>query len=389
MSIVRKRLKILLYGNFFGAYRSENLLKYLLDEGYRTAVISPEFYYERGEKKDLLTKIIRAIFSGYYVVELFIKTALADVVYLLPLNSSLIRPVVWASRLFKTKLVVEMYVSAYDTLVREKQEVSADSATGRKLWRDDVLALSAADHIVHLARYELSYWQKIFDITLKEEKIAIAPLFCEPGLTKFQHRVKRDDGYLRICWWGTLIPSHGISIILAALHQLHIAGVDFSCQLFGAPPKGRESLMKTYQAEIDTLGLSDRVFLRQDLRFSDDSLPLYLIDNCDLALGIFGDTDKARSGIPNKLIEALILGLPSLTMDTSALKEFFDPEIDFWTCPATPDHIADAISHIATQTAQPIDWSKSREKVLNTFSLNRYHQTIKQVMNTISQTIPN
>ncbi|MEM7066398.1 MAG: hypothetical protein AAF572_24925 [Cyanobacteria bacterium P01_B01_bin.77] len=120
MAINKQRLKVLLYGNLFGAYRSENLVKYLLDSGYRISIISPEFFYERGEKKDLFTKVLRVVFSGYYLIELFIKAALADVIYLLPLNSELIRPVIWAKRLFKTKLVVEMYISAYDTLVREK-----------------------------------------------------------------------------------------------------------------------------------------------------------------------------------------------------------------------------------------------------------------------------
>ncbi|MEA5463859.1 hypothetical protein [Leptothoe sp. PORK10 BA2] len=386
MSINKKRLKVLLYGNFFGAYRSQNLVKYLLDAGYRLSIISPEFYYERGEKKDIISKMLRVIFSAYYLIDLFLKAALADVIYLLPLNSELIRPVVWASRLFKTKLVVEMYISAYDTLVREKQEVPIDSAAAKKLWRDDVLALSAADHIVHLARYELNYWKELFNITLVKDNVWIAPLFCEPVLTRLSYSAVRGDR-LRICWWGTLIPSHGISNILKALQILHADGIPFSCQLFGIPPKGREQLAEDCRDEIKALGLNDLVSLRKDLTFGDSSLPEYLVNNCDLALGLFGDTEKAGATIPNKLIEALTLGIPSLTMTTSSLEEFFDLEVDLWTCETTPEAIASTMKQISAQTIYQVDWIKTKEKVTQTFSVENYCQTIGEVLNNAATNI--
>ncbi|MBE9068950.1 glycosyltransferase, partial [Leptolyngbya cf. ectocarpi LEGE 11479] len=379
MAINKQRLKVLLYGNLFGAYRSENLVKYLLDSGYRISIISPEFFYERGEKKDFLTKILRIVFSGYYLVELLIKAALADVIYLLPLNSELIRPVVWAKRLFKTKLVVEMYISAYDTLVRERQEISENTAAARLLYKTERLALTEADYIVHLSRYELSYWEKIFDINLSEEKILIAPLFYKPGLARFQHQRIRTQ-CLHICWWGTLIPSHGVSNILGALHKLHICNVDFTCQLFGVPAKGQEHLVKIYETQIDQLGLGEVVTLRQDLKFVDSSLPQYLIKDCDLALGIFGDTEKAKAAVPNKLIEALTLGIPCLTMSTPALEEFFEPGVDCWTCESSPEAIADTISQIYEKTAYQVDWDKTQKKVYQTFSIGNYHQVIKQVL---------
>ncbi|EKV02606.1 glycosyl transferase group 1 [Leptolyngbya sp. PCC 7375] len=382
MAIVKKRLKILLYGNVFGAYRSQNLFKYLLDSGYRISFISPEFFYELGEKKNLLTKALRILLSSYYLVDLFVQAALADVIYLLPLNSNLITPVIWASRLFKTKLIVEMYISAYDTRVREKQEVAADSKSAQLLFANDRLALSAADRIIHLSRYELSYWENIFDIKLVEDKIAIAPLFCESKLTEYQHNTIQDN-CLRICWWGTLIPSHGIPTILEALHKLQNNQVKFSCQLFGIPPKGREYLLNTYETKIEELGLKQVVTLRQDLKFTDDSLPRYLVENCDLALGIFGDTEKARAAVPNKLIESLTLCIPTLTMSTPALKEFFDPDVDFWSCEASPEVMADTITQIYKKIAYQVDWNKTREKVLQTFSVRNYHQSITQVLNSV------
>ncbi|MEM7066399.1 MAG: glycosyltransferase [Cyanobacteria bacterium P01_B01_bin.77] len=261
----------------------------------------------------------------------------------------------------------------------KRQEISENTSSARLLYKIDRLALTEADYVIHLSRYELSYWEKIFDISLLEEKVLIAPLFCEPGLFRFQHRRIRVQR-LHICWWGTLIPSHGLSNILEALHKLHIRGVDFMCELFGSPAKGREYLVETYETQIEQLGLGEVVTLRQDLKFVDSSLPQYLIKNCDLALGIFGNTEKAKAAVPNKLIEALTFGIPSLTMLTPALKEFFNPGVDFWTCASSPEAIADTVGQIYEKTAYQVDWNKTQEKVRQTFSISNYHQVIKRVL---------
>ena len=136
-----------------------------------------------------------------------------------------------------------------------------------------------------------------------------------------------------------------------------------------------------YETQIEKLELGKLVALRQDLKFIDSSLPRYLIENCDLALGIFGDTEKAKAAVPNKLIEALTLGIPSLTMSTSALEEFFEPGVDFWTCESSPEAIADAIAQIYERTACQIDWKKTREKTHQIFSVSNYHQVIERVLN--------
>ena len=380
MSIKKQRLKVLLYGNFFGAYRSQNLVKYLLDEGYRTTIISPEFYYERGEKKTLIAKLFRILFSGYYFIELFIKASLADVIYLLPLNSNLIQPVILASRIFRTKLIVEMYISSYDTTIREKQEFPIDSPTAQRIRKNDILALSEADYIIHLSRHELRYWESILDIQIDDSKVWVAPLFCETTLKQMCQSSLEQEQCLRICWWGTMLPSHGIDTILEALQRLKDAGHSFTCQLFGAPAKGKEDLIQVYKAEIQKRNLSDVVFLRQDLTFRDGSLPSYLVQNCDLALGMFGSTEKAHAAVPNKIVEALTLGIPVLNMSTPALSEFFDPGKDLWTCPATPEGIADALGKIAAGSAYPVDWPQTRELVLKTFSLETYQTTVNTVL---------
>lgn len=113
--------------------------------------------------------------------------------------------------------------------------------------------------------------------------------------------------------------------------------VQFTCNLFGVD----NPFFCVYTEKIQANELDSHVFLRKDLNFSDNSLPHYLIENCDLALGIFGNTNKAINAVPNKLIEALAMGIPTLTMNSPALREFFNPETDFWTCEPFPESIAE------------------------------------------------
>ena len=140
-----------------------------------------------------------------------------------------------------------------------------------------------------------------------------------------------------------------------------------------------------YAEKIRIAQLDSFVFLRKDLNFYDESLPQYLVENCDLALGIFGNTDKAHNTFPTKLVESLSMGIPTLTMNSLALQEFLNPETDLWTCEPSSQAIAESILTIASGTAYPVDWKQTRQKVLDTFSVNRYQEVVSKVLEQASQ----
>ncbi|MDJ0691592.1 MAG: glycosyltransferase [Xenococcaceae cyanobacterium MO_188.B32] len=276
-----------------------------------------------------------------------------------------------------------MYISIYDTFVRDKKilkgkQIEADSNQAKAMLEKDILALTKSDFIIHTASHELDYWEKLLNIKLEKEKVFIAPNF---NVSRLAHRRKfKQDGKLKICWWGTFIPLHGLDNILQAMKILQEKEVQFACNLFGVG----NALFTKYAEKIQLDRLEDCITLRKDLSFSDDSLPKYLIDNCDLALGIFGNTDKAYNTVPNKLIEALSMEIPTLTMSSPALKEFFEPETDLWTCQPSPEAIAESILTIANGAAYPVDWEQTRQKVLDTFSVNRYQEVVSNVLERVT-----
>ena len=372
--------KVLLYGNF-GDYRSQTLVKFLLDSQYYVSLVCPDCYYLEGEPQG-----IGKLLLVFPLIELFIKAAFTDIIYLPPMNTRFIKSAVWAAKLFRKKLIVEIYISIYDTYVTDQKplkgkQIRPGTRQANDMLRKDILALEKSDYIIHTAEHELGYWKKLLKANFSQDKVFIAPN-CNVSTLEYQKRFKQDNR-LRICWWGTFIPLHGLDNILEALKLLQEQGVQFTCNLFGVD----NSLFNEYATKIGKENL-EHVYLRKDLKFSDGTLPNYLINQCDLALGIFGNTDKAYNTVPNKLIEALSMGLPTLTMNSPALNEFFNPK-DLCTCEPSPESIAKSIRAIASGEACDVAWSQTRQKVLETFSVNRYQKVVHQVLERATDDLEN
>lgn len=375
-----KKVKVLLYGNIFtSGCRSQTLIKFLLDSKYQISLVCPMFYSPRRMKQSFLLK---KIFVVFHLLELFIKAAFADVIYMLPFNMNLIKNAIWVSKVFHKKLVVEIYVSMYDTFVEDRKLYKEGSREAKKAMHKDILALTQSDYIINTSNYEPAYWAKNLGINIDKDKVFIAPIFSNftnNSIPIFKKSF-RQDSILRICWWGTFIPLHGLDNILQAMKLLREREVRFTCNLFGVD----NPLFSVYAEKIQLNKLDSYVFLRKDLTFFDGSLPQYLAENCDLALGIFGNTHKAYHAVPNKLVEALSIGIPTLNMNSLALTEFFEPEIDLWTCEPSPESIAETIMKIISGTAPSVDWDRTRQKVLNTFSITQYQTVVNEVLGKIA-----
>lgn len=388
MVVIRKKPSILLFGGLWAPNRCEHLTEFLVTSGYYVAGVFTDFYVTRKHHRNVFTRAINKLtFKVFPLVELFFKASFADVIYILPSNVGLINQALMVSKIFKNKIILELYDSMYTHYMENAGSDSIDKKDIERVKKDNVdldpknekVAIKEADYIIHIASYELDFLSKALDISIPRDKIFIAPIFCAP---RPQHqRVFKSDGIFRICWWGSFLPLHGLDYILQALQQLKQDGIAFECDLFGAYSAGsRAYFFKKYQQKIAQEKLDSHVRLRRDLTFSDGKLSDYLIQNCDLALGVFGETLKAESSIPNKLIEALSMGIPTLTRSSPALEEFFEVDTDLWTCQPSPEAIANALLQIYHQNAYPVDWSKTQKKVSTQFSVENYKSVVENVL---------
>lgn len=367
-----KKSKILVYGNIFPRdYRSKYLLRFLHDSGYRISWVNPDFYRNKKISSFFDPEKYLALLSW---IELLIKAFFADVIYLPPMASRFIISAVITKRLLRKKLIVEMYISLYDTLIRDRKIDDHSSRQANAWYKKDVLALKHSDFIIHTAFHELSYWETFLNVDINKSKVFVSPIFSSQIFPSQTELISNNT--LKICWWGTFIPLHGLKNIIYAMKILKEKKIQFECTLFGV----KEPPFSDYCSLICDWELDSHVSLRSDLSFSDGSLPDYLRQNCELALGVFGNTEKARNIVPNKLVESLSMGIPSLTMNSPALKEFFDPDNDLWTCEPYPESIAEFILKIKQGAAYPVNWEQTRQKVLQTFSAKQYENTVDVVL---------
>jgi glycosyltransferase involved in cell wall biosynthesis len=394
MALIKKRLSVLLFGGLWAPNRSEYLLEFMTGSGYNVSCVFPEYYFKTRSSRNPITKAFNKIFRVFFAYfELLVKASFADVIYVLPGNSGLIYQALGVAKLFKNKVILELYDTISTHYLDNAGAQSITSEAVEKVKKDNVdldlekerVAINQSDYIVLTTKCESMFLSKVLNIEIPEAKVFTSPIFC-PDRALHYSRKFMEDGIFRICWWGSFLPVHGLDYILEALKQLKQAQLNFHCDLFGAYSSGSIAyLYEKYQKTIESENLNSHVTLRRDLTFSDGKLPAYLIEKCDLALGIFGATARAESAVPNKLIEALSMELPSLTRSSMALKEFFEVESDLWICDPTPAAMAQAITDIYHQKAYPVDWAKTRNKVLAKFNAKNYQETISQILNQIEQ----
>lgn len=366
-----RKLKILIIGNERGVYRSQALLDHLRNSGHHILRVKPNFTSHNVSNKNNLARTRRII---TYLIKLFLKTATVDIIYILPLNTDFIISTLWAKLFFKKPLIVDLYISLYDTYVEDTKMFDSTSEEADLILKKDIISFTKSDYIITPFKHQLNYWKQKFAVEIDESKVFISPIFTNSKLKRNRKFVQ--GGTFRICWWGTFIPLHGLDKVLQAFKILKQKEYNFTCDLFGVEHKSFYEYLET----IKINQLNYYVTLRKDLNFADDSLPQYLVNNCDLALGIFGDVDKGKNAVSSKVIDALSMEIPTLTMKSPGLKEFFDFNTDLWTCETSPEAIAEAIESIINGSAPTIDWQQTRQKVLRIFNVTQYQNTINHVL---------
>jgi len=68
--------------------------------------------------------------------------------------------------------------------------------------------------------------------------------------------------------------------------------------------------------------------------------------NCDITIGILGDSDKAKTVLANKVVNGVLYKTPVLTAKSSGVRLYFYGVDDIFICNNTPDDIARSILEI-------------------------------------------
>lgn len=258
---------------------------------------------------------LRLGFGGLsQAARLLLDRRAGDVVYLpypapLTLGWLSLMPARWRPR-----CIADAYISIWDTMFRDRGGGDVDGIVSRVVRWLEARSLRAAT--VVLVDTEANKQQMIEDFALPARSVRSIPLAINERLFASSRRDPAPAGKpARVLFVGTLVPLHGIDVVLAVAAELLEAGIEF--RLIG---DGQQSaLVETFVRKGDIAGFT---WVR-------DWMPLAgiacEIDQSDVCLGVFGGDGKAARVLPFKLYYAMAAGKAIVTQAAHALPHGVPP----------------------------------------------------------------
>lgn len=369
--------KVFIIGQVIGSYRSQNYIKALLDLNYDIH-FSPYSYIVNKKKHSFLQRFIYLVlFIPRFLVKAWL-ISYASHVLVLPMNYSWsIFIEIFLAKALQKIIIVDYYIGVYDTFVNDRKTLTKGSRKANSLFFRDRLLMRLATKLVFLNSSEMIFYHKVLDLVPNEEKSFICPLVVDPKFVGLSSNDKiQKANKFTICWWGTYIPLHGLERIIEAFSFIKSDSVE----LIVLGDSDEKSL--PYNDLVKKLNLQAKISIRNDLSFASGNLASFLYENCDLALGNFGNSEKAKTVLVNKLVDALSMGLPCLTLKTKAAEELLNNDCVIY-CDSDPIDIAKNIESLIDRD----DYLKSIGKkgfqlYLKSFTPDVFRERINELFQT-------
>ncbi len=227
----------------------------------------------------------------------------------------------WLLRREKAAIVFAPLVTLTETLVDDRGVFDVHSLRAILARALDRASLSVATRVIIDAEAHRQHLIDSFGLNpdrVSTWHIGADPLVFKPApLPEGRRRV-------RVLFYGTFLPLHGLPTILAAAALLR-EQPDIEFVLVGDGPERGATAAQARDAGLRQIHFHDWV--------SYDALG-DMIAAADICLGVFGVTPKAQMVIPNKVFQAAMVGRPVITADSPAVREVFIHGETAWLCPA-------------------------------------------------------
>jgi len=258
------------------------------------------------------------------------------------------------------RIAIDAFISLYDTMVSDRRMLRPDGIRASLIWGIEWLALRLADIIIVDTDQSGDFYAREFGIP--RDRLHTVLVGAEDAFWNIRGAPPPPDEALAplavgqdlptVLFYGQLIPLHGLDTILDAVRRP--AEEPFQWLLIGRgqeEPKLREFLDKRVSAKVTWLPWVDY-----------EKLPA-VIAAANVALGIFGTSDKAARVVPNKVFQVLATGTPLITRDSPAVRELAQefPEA-IRTVPAGDGAaLARAVCAAIGVERRPVSWEAQAE----------------------------
>jgi len=228
----------------------------------------------------------------------------------------------------RSTVVFDPCISLYNTLVEDRQIVRANGFVANMIRRLDAVPCRLADVVFIDTECHGQYFENALGVAAGK----IHRVFVGAGAAWQQSRWSPAEGPFIVLFYAKFSPLHGIAVILDAVERLKGENVHFTIV-------GGGQLEETVRDAVDRLRLSTLEWIPWLER---DAL-IDQMGRCHVNLGIFGTTTKASMVIPNKVFQAMAMGVPVITRDSPAIRELVEDGRSAVLCGTDGADLADAI----------------------------------------------
>jgi glycosyltransferase involved in cell wall biosynthesis len=256
---------------------------------------------------DRLARYLRWIAAYPSLLVRFLVAPRPDVI-LLSYPAQIDVLVIWlAAKMRNVPILMDLFISLYDTIVIDRRLAPPRSLKGRALWWMERTAIRAADQVIVDTTAHARYIEELFQ--MPQGSVGNVPVGVEssefPRLAALL-----PDGRPKLLFYGQLIPLHGIETVLEA--ALSARGQAYDWTIIGSgqdEPKVAARLGSNPPNHVHWIPWVPYAELND------------WIAKSDICLGIFGGSRKAASVVPNKAYQALSSGRHVVSRTSPAMLE--------------------------------------------------------------------
>ena len=220
----------------------------------------------------------------------------------------------------RDRIINDFFISNFDTYVYDRKKITVKNP--RAWWKffQDWFNFRFSKYLLSDTYTHFKYWENLFGKYKGE--LFVLPVLADKQIY-YPSKTEVKNEKVRILFYGSFIPLHGIDIILEAFSLMEKNNINFEAKIIGTG--------QMYNKMKDLYTKLQLKSVQMDGLFIDEKALAQEIREHDIVLGIFGDSIKAKSVVPNKLYQALACKKAVVTLDSEPILEFFD-EKDLVTC---------------------------------------------------------
>ena len=249
-----------------------------------------------------------------------------------------------ANRDRRRPVLLDAFLSLYDTAVNDRRLARPGSLRARVLRRLDRSSCAAADRVLVDTEENARWFEEEADVP--RGKLLVVPVGAMPfpGGLAGPPDPPPPARPLEVLFFGTYVPLQGVPVLVEAAARVRGGGVRITLV-------GRGQDLPAARERAAALGLE-----APDLLWVEEFLPREALDRriaaADVCLGVFGATGKAARVVPCKVHDALAAGKPLVTADGPAARALLgDGREALLVPPGDPAALASALERLRDDPA--------------------------------------